>query len=358
MGQFTRVSQYLLDWEPLCRLQDPCARYLWISLYIGAPAKKWLPGLLRVTTSELAETARMGYVDVQNHLTHMVDVGLIERDGQYRIIRFLELPDRGEQPASSKVLRMFWNRFRDLPELPICYRYIDLFEWLVQPTRTDKLLQTWNETFQVRKEAYTMGVSEQTQSGANGHPVDNLRANVQLPLIQHGKDTVSDTLSHTVSDTVGSTEYGVRSTVSDRVGGPGEGKGTPAAPRQVLAEGCPFTVSDMLEAIAAKAGGRVAVDVVDHRIGPQLWDVVKVCGEVEITLEDVELVGEYLAAGYLDYRGDLDTRWLAKPGALAGAVSKARQWDQGGRGDVKVSSRKKGPAAMVERARRLRREEA
>lgn len=354
MGQFTRVSQYLLDWPPFVKLRVE-ARYVWMVLYIGHEAKRWLPGLLRISPSQLADTARMGYIDAQNQMTVLESAGLIERDQSYRLVRLTQLPDKGDQPANSKVLRMCWNRWRDLPDVPIRYRYLPTLEWLVDPHRSEKLQSTWNDTFG----AALAKVPSDWMTEVIHTPVDNLREGGQLPLIAADTHTVEDTVSDTVSHTVGSPESGVRSTVSDRVGGAGgRGKRKPGNNPDSVVNGHSFTVNELLAAIARRSDGRIATDILDPRIGRELWDVCEMCDKNAITLEDIELVGEYVGAGYLSYRSDLDTRWIARAGTIAGAVSKARQWALEGKGTLGRKQKGKSAQRMLARARQLRDEEA
>ena len=117
-----------------------------------------------------------------------------------------------------------------------------------------------------------------------------------------------------------------------------------------------FNVAQLLDAIAAASGGRVTTDILDPRLGEALWRVVEICTEADVALGDVQLAGEYLAAGYLHYRNDLDARWVSGSGNLLSAVSKARAWDDLGRPTVNGShSRAKGPTVddLVARAREL-----
>jgi len=336
---YTRLGAYLFDWEPFSQASDRAKLFL-LSCYIGPVAKQWLPGILYATVASLGESARMGSIDAHAAISELIEQGTLQHDIRKRVMRFTALPDKGERPANPKVLRMFWYRWKDLPESPLKYHHISLIKWLAEPNRTEKLQDMWNVTFATVAMPDTVSV-------------DNSGQVPQPSLFTAEEDTVKDTVSDTVSDTI---RVRVRYTepVPETRGVPGGGaNGKPAH----MAEN-PFSVAELLDAVAELAGGRIAVDILDPRIGEDLWRLVAICGETDVTIEDVRLAGEFIGAGYLAYRSDLDAKWLAKSGSLLGAVSKARTWRDGGRppmSDKRGPRRGDGVSArdLIERAERL-----
>ena len=112
-----------------------------------------------------------------------------------------------------------------------------------------------------------------------------------------------------------------------------------------------------------RAGGRITTDIVDPRLGDELWYLVRQCDERGITQEDLRLAGEFIGAGYLAYRNDLDVKWLAGRGSLLGTVAKAREWQHAGKPSVNGSPNGKPDQGLsheqlTERIRRLRAKEA
>ena len=365
MGQYTRVSAYIWDWPPF-RDSEASTRSVLLGLYTSSVAKRWLPGLMLVSVAELSDTLRIPRLDVQISLSNLVERHIVEHDQGRRVVRLTALPDKAERPANNKVLRMLWGRWCELPESPLKYNHIALLHDLSEPWRTPTIQSTWTATFG--------GVKFSTIT----HPVDG----------RGGSHTVSDTVNHsqpslfaqeskryadTVPDTVSipsgirNPEYGISE--RDLPGGsnghsgswgqelstaPSPGPRPPGVPRTGLPPATAFTVADLLGAVAGSSGGRVSCDIVDPRIGDQLWQLVAICTEAQITLADCSTAGAFLGAGYLHYRNDLDARWLAKPGEFLGVVAKSRQWHEAGRPKVNGERTRSGnAAAMLERQRRL-----
>jgi hypothetical protein len=364
-----------------------------MTMYVGDRAKQFPPGILYAPLHALSEEARMGYVDVQNAMRQLIDTGTVLHDRERRVVLFTSLPDQGERPSSGKVLTAFWTRWKRLPECELKYKYIALLEWLVGDIPTQKYQKTWDMTFgtaldglqnRVREGVYdrvsgsvsnptkeadlsTARRVNSTESGkttppdsACAQPVDNFSVHEQKQLFGPVDKPEPDRVSHRVSYTLGKQVVGSRLGVSV-LEGESEG-GTPqrvnrgrdlgpAATRGMPPPQLPFTVAELLDTIAAASAGRVSVEPLDPRTGDELWRVVKICDTAGVTLADVTLAGEFLAAGHLAYRGDLDARWLARSGSLLGVVSKARLWEAGGRLPLAKSGRRtpsqdRGPTAQ------------
>lgn len=409
--KYTRIGAYLFDWQPLVCLSME-ARNLWFVLYASAIAKRYPPGIVYTTLAELCETGAMGSVDAQNGLREMVDKGTILYDKPRRVIMLTSLPDRGERPASGKVLYAFWRKWKDLPESPLRYAYLPILHWLAGHGPTENYHSVWNETFgsvgaeplatapdtvscpvvrALDRVPDTVSETVVTPTGSSvgsaqagttpdfvesgrgpvdnfSPPVDNFEKHEQPPLFTEkepcGQHTVSDRVSHTVSYTVG---YRDRATGLGLGSSQGESEGgrAPPEPQRVnrgrdlgakSARGgpskpTPFTVQQLLDAVHRSSGGRVSIEPLDPRVGAELWRVVDACAETEVTLADAVLAGEFLAAGHLDYRSDLDASWLAKSGSLLGVVAKARLWEGRGKPPLADERRRtkgddRGPTAQ------------
>ena len=97
----------------------------------------------------------------------------------------------------------------------------------------------------------------------------------------------------------------------------------------------PWSVADLLGALAESSRGRVVVAPFVPALAPQVTVVIRSLAEVGCTLSDVRLAGEWIAAGGLSWMHDgVGLSWVARTGALAEAIGKARVWDKGGRRPV------------------------
>lgn len=342
---FTRIGTDLFEWPPWLAM-TPLARCLWLGLYASPQAHLFLPGLFRGGMAVMSESACLGVTDAQTALRELLDRRLAVHDERHRMILFTQLPDRGCRPANGKHLRSLWNRWRDLPDCDVVSAWVWLLHWLCQPFTGDHQ-KVWDATFgtvtdvrsstkpvctgdyiSICAEDYDApGVVRLSTKGHDEPPFADVHPeSTQTAMFPQESDTVSDTVCHTHVCTVLCS--------SGKKGGSG---GKPKGP----ANGeHPFDVKALLTTLGTASGGRVATEPWDVRMAKPLWAVIKACGEAQVTLDDVRIAGEWLAAGGLGYRDDLGIPWVAKTGELLNAVAKARAWEGAGRGPVE--SRKQG----------------
>jgi hypothetical protein len=296
----------------------------------------------------------MGAGPVIESLRELVECGLVEHDNRARIIRLTTLPDRGERPNNGRTLKMFWKRWCDYPESPLKYRHVELIRWLTEPF-TDDHSKMWAETFGTVDNSLIESGAVDNDGMQNSSKSSPDSVNGQTDMFTRTSDTVSDTVCDTVSDT---NRKRLPVTVS---GIPETGGGAGGDDRKRSHNCLPpsFTVKDLLDALQRTAADRVAVEIYDERIGERLWDLVRQCDLQKIGIPEIELAGEWLAAGGLGYRDDLDAKWLSWDGNLLGLVAKASKWDSAGRPSLGGGKRRGGSFdRQADRLQRLRVAEA
>jgi hypothetical protein len=290
----------------------------------------------------MAESACLGVTDAQAALGELCERGLVVRDERTRLTLFTQLPDRGCRPANGKHIHSLYNKWRDLPTCDVTGAYVLLLHWLTQPFTGDHE-KAWDRTFGAQtdvrsttkpvfgivgfatngKSALVRSATKLHEDPSCGEPVDN---STQISMFPQARDTHPDTHRDTYVCTVLCSGEGDRvregGAGGERTKGPANGKDHP------------FLIKDLFAALRETCAGRVATEPWDVRMAKPLWAVIDACGEAEVTLEDVRLAGEWLAAGGLGYRDDLGIPWLAKTGELLNAVAKARVWNAAGRGEV------------------------
>ena len=94
------------------------------------------------------------------------------------------------------------------------------------------------------------------------------------------------------------------------------------------------SVGELLQTLAVASKGRVLVAPYDPRMSSPIAATIRAATKAGVTMEDIRLVGVWLAEGGLAYRGDLGPSWVAQTGALLQAVASARQWVLRGCGAV------------------------
>ena len=351
MAGYTRVPQALWDWPVFYRLELR-ERVVWMALYTSHLAKTSLPGLVRATAVSVAEAARIGHMDAMGALRSLQEAGAIEVDEEARLIRLVELPDRGERPYNGRALSGMWNKWSLLPDSPLKYRWVDTLKWLLGDMN-DSHEKVWEETFS------TVSVDNIRPSVDNLSPQLSLVNNCGQPVHNHEKENNlgisgrEGSVSRNTTNSITGTGIGIGIGISSSRGGAG-GRRSPKRAR-ALEPDPTITPADILDTLAATSGGRVEITVWDSRLGERLWELAKECDSQNVTVADVELAGALLAAGYLGYRDDLDAKWVAAPGNLLGVVAKARQWEERGRPAPGRNAQSKGVTteSLVERARRL-----
>jgi hypothetical protein len=351
---YTRIGTALFDWAPWIGM-TPLARSLWLGLYASPQARLFLPGLFRGGPAVMAESACLGVTDAQAALSELCERGLVVRDDRRRLILFTQLPDRGQRPANGKHVHSLFNKWDDLPGCDVTSSYVWLLHWLVQPFTGDHE-QAWDRTFGLRTDVMsstkpisgivrfnTKGKSRLVRSNTKVHSEpsdDECKENdTQTSMFPQESDTHPDTHGDTHVCTVicsGESSRSEQGGAGGRTRGPANGKGKKTRP---------WAIKDLLAALRDKCAGRVATEPWDVRMAKPLWAVVDACVAADVTLDDVRLAGEWLAAGGLGYRDDLGIPWIAKTGELLNAVAKARVWAEAGRGSVE--SRKQGPKRVT-----------
>ena len=180
----TRITTALFDWAPFVAM-SPIARCLWVGLYCSPEAKRMLPGLFQGGLGTMAESARLNAQDTVDALRELEDRKLIVRDTDYRLTRFVSLPDRGERPSNGSVLKMWWGRFSQVPDCAVRTGWVDLLAWLCEPQTNDHR-RVWASTFGT--------VHCNPVSGGRSPQVD---FEPQLAMFSRKSDTVSDTVCDT-----------------------------------------------------------------------------------------------------------------------------------------------------------------
>lgn len=327
---------------------SPLGRCLWLSLYASPQARLLCPGLWSGGLAVMAEAASLGFGDAQTALRELRERGIVYHDETRKLTLFAQLPDRGQRPANGRCILMYYNRWLEQPRCDLTEAYVWLLHWLCQPFTGDHQ-KAWDRTFGkdtgvlAATEAIT-GIVRLSTNGISrlvtpstkvheepscGLPVDESNQTTMFP---QEPDTVSDTVSDTHMCTVDLSSGSGKGGAGGRSRGPKNGKGKR-----------PWGVKDLLVTMKATCPERVATEPWDVRMAKPLWAVVDACIAAEVSLDDVRLAGEWLAAGGLGYRDDLGIPWLAKTGELLNAVAKARVWSQGGR--AAIENRKKGAKA-------------
>lgn len=315
--KFTSLRPDLFNWAPYYRL-SAIARQCWLGIYASAEAKAWLPGLVRMSVPVLADAVRIGTMDAMSGMRELVDTAAAVVDDDYRIIRLTALPDKGERPHNGNALRGFWTTWQRLPPSPLKYDWLDTLWWLVNPLTKDHN-KVWSATF---------GSVEAPEPKPQATPVPET---AQIGLFEQNFDKGSDSNQVVIPWRMDGSSHAASTGI-----GSGTGSGTGSGIRESNGRAndrSPPTMNlyDVLETLATTSGGRVDAEVSDSRLGHRLWDTVYECDSQGVTLDDIALAGEFLAAGYLDYRNDLGCRWVASPGNLLDTVTAARKWDSAGR---------------------------
>ena len=372
MARYTNVGPSLFDWPPYHALSFP-SRCLWLGLYASAEAKRVLPGLFHGGRSVMAEAAAMSVIDVDSSLRELCDRRLVTHDPMSRLTAFLALPDRGERPCNGRSLKMFWARWRDLPEAYPKYHWVSLLSWLCEPMTTDHL-NVWQTTFAT---VDTVKLTNSDTPHNALHPGSKLSTGSELStggasqqeLFYSKSPTCETELSTGESDlSTGEPEIVRKDVVADTVrhtpryryvvsGIPEGGSGGISAgghngldgPRGTNGIPLSFTVKDLCEVLEKSSEGRVLCGVIDPRSGPTLRDTVSTLEGLGMGLSEVDLAGRFLAAGGISYRTDLDAKWAGQPGNLVGVISQAKRWEKDGGADLRVTTKTPSPIVLAAR---------
>lgn len=343
---YTRIGGELPNWAPL-RACSPRARWLWIALYLSH--RRVIPGLWVAGIPTIADVAKMTPDDTLAGLDELIgDRDLIEYDRNREVLRLTEFPDRGERPMNGSHIRSLFTRFRTVPDCQVRNAHVRTLEWLLQdpyhPPKADHV-KAWEETFGL------IPVPAPRKRGCRRLLDSDTGTSVQPSLFTNEGETVSittktDTVSPTVSTTHRSTIYDPRSLSSS--GEESTSRAKPGDQEQIslprpqlglvpLPDDLPFSIGDMLAAIASQSEGRFPDGPMDDRLVDALVATIRACQSSNVQLDDLRLVGRWLANGGLSYRTDLGPVWLARPGNLLDAVGQARVWRE--RGELRMGAR-------------------
>lgn len=344
----TQVGGEVANWPPLRAASLP-ARWLWLSLYISQ--RRVLPGLFVAGLPAIADITKMTPDDCLQGLDELIaDRDLLEYDREREVLRMTEFPDRFGRPANGRHIRSWWTRFRAVPACQIRDAHIRTLEWLlddpVHPPTTDHV-KAWTETFG------TVPLPVHRHRGVRRLLDSDTSTKVQPGLFQKPDEpsaTPPNPIPYAIryTDTHRSTIYDPRSSPSssgssnahaeslqqEQISPPRPQFGLVPLPTDV-----PFSIVDALACIASGSDGRFAPGPIDDRLVDALSATLSACGKASVTLDDLKVVGRWLAAGGLGYRSDLGPLWIAKPGALLEAVGQARVWRDRGEGRIGAASR-------------------
>lgn len=329
---FTMLGNEVFTWERLLPVKI-VARYFWIALYTSV--RRVLPGLWVGGLPTLGDAAKMQPDDVIVALDNLLEHELVEYDRKREVLRLTEFPDRTYRPDNGRAIKGLYNRFRCVPDCDIRNAHVETLKWLLDdPTRPvkDDHARAWSETFGLvtvpppRKR----GVRRLLDSDTSNPFQVSLFASPSEKVIHPPKpDTHTDTHRSKI--------YDLRSSSSDL------GESKPRANTLALVplpEDLPFSVPEMLEAVAAESAGRFAAGPVDERLADALCATIRACASAEVGVADLRVVGRWLAQGGLAYRTDLGPSWAAKPGELLTALGAARCWEAAGGQPIGATGRR------------------
>jgi len=348
---YTKVGGDLFNWERL-RPLEIATRYLWVGLYISH--RRTIIGLWNAGLPTIADVAKMQPDDALTALDELLQHDLVEYDRNKDVLRLTEFPDRCERPQNPSHLQSIWTRYRGVPNCPVKYAHVETLEWLLtDPIEAPKpsMIEQWQKTFG------TIPPQAHRKRGVRRLLDDSDTSTAVQPSLftQSGSPVVHPTKSDTVSDTVSPHPliYDQRSKISDLPIRESNGRaeielpivygeiplGVPPPTRPSLAlvplpADTPFTIDQMLHELEAESAGRFAAGPLDHRLSEPLYATIRACGESRVGLDDLRVVGRWLAAGGLAFRSDLGPAWVAKPGTIIDAVGSARAWIAAGGGVV------------------------
>jgi hypothetical protein len=337
--RFTMIGTELFEWEEWWKCSS-AARYLWLAIYASPDSKTSVPGMIRASVRSLAESAHVPPDEVLHSMDELVDeVGLVEYDQERRIIRLTKLPNAIDAPGSGFVVKGWYSRFLTFPQCSIRDAHVGVLHGLAQHGN-DHVRQFWDETFgtisvpvkrhrgRKKFDSDTSSPSQPSlfQQSGPGRALDTVTDRQTLATLPHGEGL--DTLSR------GYVSVSVEGICSPLFSGSEGAREIPgSAPPDgrlrlgtVPLNGLPFSVPELLGALARDSAGRFTPDPFDERLVDALCATIRACEAARVGVDDLHVVGRWFAAGGLEFRSDLGPVWAAKPGNLIDAVGQARQW--------------------------------
>lgn len=260
-----------------------------------------VPGLLVISTQTLAAERRLEISKLEDALAPLLSEGLVSYDKDAELMRMPMGPVFAPKPGPTNI-KGWYRHWLTVPESVLKAEHVASLRAVVPwgegktPSAT-----AWVESFGSHGHSVVADTNNQIQlfSQVPRSPIDGGSITPYKKQKQY-KDQVED-FSFSLPQT-------------PEPPGPGP---------------LPFTVDELLTRLGSS--GCVATQPFDRRMAPAITAVIRECQTQALTMVDVELVADWLAAGGLAYRDDLGVAWVAKKGALIDAIAQARQWDRGGR---------------------------
>lgn len=319
---YARVSLKTGRWPPLVAC-SVAARWAWVSMWTSLEMKNACAGLFFGSVNTVAEAASLSFAEAVSALDELVDHGLVQHDPIHRLTRYLKLPDRFDRPDNGNCLKGWWRGFVLLPPCDTRDAHVDLVRWLCGETLSKDHETVWSTTFGTIPPKRTISSTSSMVS--------------QVPVVSSSQADLFD--SADLGNHGGMVPGTIRISISQSKSlreGEHERERYPQAPLLPLAEGTnpgvtapALNARSMLNAIAGAAGGRVAFDLIDQRLLPDIESVAQQCSAAGVRFDDLDLAGRFLRAGGLAYRKDLGASWAARPGNVLDLVSNARLWNKG-----------------------------
>lgn len=368
---YTRLSELIWSWEPFVSLSSD-ARILWLALYTGATAKRLLPGLWQGAPQQMADEARLPSIETINALDTLLDREIVEYDPRVRVLRLTKLPDAGDWPTSFTIMRSWWRRFITLPPCAVRDAHVVTLRWLLERGAalseenqsgkpSPKHEEVWANTFgtvtipPVRRRGlrhasadtstatqpslFTNLLPEQLVSATpcdsnkiGWHPGGPVEVEVEVEV-----EPLQGRVGSGGGEAVASGSSTARANAGQEV--QISGPRSPTLELVPLPEGLPFSIADMLTAVASQSAGRFSDGPIDERSTDALVATIRACQKASVGFDDLRCVGRWLAAGGLQFRSDLGPVWLSRAGNLLDAVGQARSWRERGEPRVGPQSR-------------------
>lgn len=344
------MSGSLAMWGPL-RECIVTAKWLWVNLYTSS--RRAMIGLWQGGTLTFADVAKMRMDETVIALDNLLENELVEFDAKHEVLRLTAFPDRSARPANGSILHSMWTQFKKVPACDVRNAHVRTLRDLLDDSRrpiTSDHATAWEQTFG------TVVLPAPRRRGVKKFTNDDTSTAVQPGLFAtHQPKTESSTphqTGHGVPhrliidhdpDRSSSLSEKIKSHADEPV------DNLPLMVSVPSMDDLPFSVEVMLATVAAQSGGRFASAPFDGRLTAEMVATIRACERAGATVEDLSLVGTWLAKGGLDYRRDLGPAWVARPGNLLDAIANARAWAAQGKPDL-VGTRARQPSRRIDPA--------
>jgi hypothetical protein len=313
--RYRRVSVRMWGDERFRKLtpSQPCGQSLWVYLLTG-PQTTNMPGVIPVAPAVIAAALRWPAEAFAKALREGLREGMIQVDDEAGLI-WLPNAKRHNRPESPNVV-VSWRRTWELvPECPL-------------------KAVIWRNL-----KAFTEGLGEAfAKAFAKGCPQPSRNQDQDQDQDQDPERVCEPASAPAAPPTA-------EGPLFDRSSESRSAKKPEKPPM-------PYSVSELLSTLASASGGRVATKPFDQRLAPALTGVIRALADEHVKLDDLQLAGEWIAAGGLAWMRDPPgVPWLATTGMLCDAVAKARQWQAAGRPKAGTAGAKDGRPTAAEVAR-------